>query len=578
MGQFFVVAVMLGASLFATVLALYAWGRRDAPGATAFIWLLGAGGLWAIMSALHVATRDVTWSKLRFISIAGMPVIWTILTLQVTGRAHWISTRRLVALVAIPALTQLMIWTNPYRLMWNRYPFDLNAVAGMADVRFGPWFWVHSLYSYVLFLAGTLVLIWEFFRSSTLYRLQVGVMLLGTILPVGTTIAYTVGWVDPSEIDYTALAFILAGVPIAWSLFRYRMFDVVPVARDTLIDQMDDGMLVLDARDRIVDLNPAMRSILGHPARRILGQPLQVLQPLEEMLGRFEGVTDHQAEVVIVRDGEPCHYDLRISPLRDRQGRLTGRLIVLRDVTRLKQAEDSLRQTNVELEAHVEELDAFAHTVAHDLKTPLSSLLGYSDLLANDTARVSKENERFALQAIARNSEKMATIINELLLLASVRKTEEVELESLDMGGVVDEVRERLSYLIDEHEAHLDLPDAWPVALGRAAWVEEIWANYVSNAIKYGGSPPRVELGVTQGENGHVRFWVQDNGPGLDEEQQAQLFTEFTRLHRVRAEGHGLGLSIVQRIVEKLGGEVGVESEPGAGSRFWFTLPAERVE
>jgi signal transduction histidine kinase len=119
--------------------------------------------------------------------------------------------------------------------------------------------------------------------------------------------------------------------------------------------------------------------------------------------------------------------------------------------------------------------------------------------------------------------------------------------------------------------------------------VEEVWANYISNAIKYGGRPPRVELGADQlppspsvstnpdapsDGAGQVRFWVRDNGDGLTEEEQAQLFVKFSRLDlRQRAEGHGLGLSIVQRIVKKLDGTVGVESRVGAGSTFYFTLP-----
>jgi signal transduction histidine kinase len=116
------------------------------------------------------------------------------------------------------------------------------------------------------------------------------------------------------------------------------------------------------------------------------------------------------------------------------------------------------------------------------------------------------------------------------------------------------------------------MPDAWPVAFGHGPWIEEVWANYLSNAMKYGGKPPRLELGAeTIGDN--VRFWVADNGPGLTPEQQARLFTPFTRLHQVRATGQGLGLSIVRRIMEKLGGRAWVESRPGEGSTFYFTLP-----
>ena len=132
----------------------------------------------------------------------------------------------------------------------------------------------------------------------------------------------------------------------------------------------------------------------------------------------------------------------------------------------------------------------------------------------------------------------------------------------------------RLAHMIEEHQTEIILPGTWPVALGYDPWVEEVWVNYLSNAIKYGGQPPHVELGATAQADGMVRFWVRDNGSGLTPEEQARLFTPFTRLDQVRAKGHGLGLSIVWRIVEKLGGQVGVESEIGRGSVFTFTLPA----
>jgi signal transduction histidine kinase len=241
---------------------------------------------------------------------------------------------------------------------------------------------------------------------------------------------------------------------------------------------------------------------------------------------------------------------------------------------RLQEANAELAQRLVELEARNEELDAFAHTVAHDLKNPLTSLIGYATMLEMRRSDLPEARVDHYLGAIAKNGRRMSNIIDELLLLAGVRK-EQVQLETLDMGAVVSEAQARLADLVDGNGAILRQPDAWPVALGRATWVEEVWANYISNAIKYGGRPPEVELGFSAPAeaNSPVKFWVRDNGPGLRPEEQARLYAPFERLHQVRAEGHGLGLSIVRRIVEKLGGQVGVESAPGEGSLFYFTLP-----
>jgi signal transduction histidine kinase len=244
---------------------------------------------------------------------------------------------------------------------------------------------------------------------------------------------------------------------------------------------------------------------------------------------------------------------------------------------------DALREQAAELRARNQELDAFAHTVAHDLKNPLGNLAGYAYLLQDIHPIIPQEKLSTYLDAIAQSTHQMRNIVDALLLLSSVRKMKAVDVEPLDMGRIAAQARKRLAYLIKEHQAKVLLPEKWPVALGYAPWVEEVWANYLSNAIKYGGQPPRVELGATVQPNGAspstVKFWLRDNGPGLSSEDQARLFTPFTQLHQAQIEGYGLGLSIVQRIVTKLGGQVGVESDgvPGQGSLFWFTLPRAKA-
>jgi len=235
----------------------------------------------------------------------------------------------------------------------------------------------------------------------------------------------------------------------------------------------------------------------------------------------------------------------------------------------------------VERDELIAELDAFAHTVAHDLKNPLSVVIGFAGVMAEDYETMPLEEIEEFSRSIFRTGRKMDNIIEELMLLAGVRKGK-VRIEPLDMANIVAQARQRLTDMIEKHQAEIVVPNTWPVALGYGPWVEEIWVNYLSNGIKYGGQPPRVELGARspsvspnggEAEGGMVRFWVRDNGSGLTPEEQARLFIPFTRLDQVRAKGHGLGLSIVRRIVEKLGGQVGVESEVGRGSTFTFTLP-----
>lgn len=234
--------------------------------------------------------------------------------------------------------------------------------------------------------------------------------------------------------------------------------------------------------------------------------------------------------------------------------------------------EDRVRERTAELQAHNEELGVYDHTVAHDLKNPLTLVIGYATVLEEGYATMSDEELKKYLHTIVQHGHKMRSIIDELLLLSGVRDME-VEVGPLDMASIVIEAQRRLTVMIEKHRAEITLPDAWPVSLGYGPWVEEVWVNYLSNAIKYGGRPPRAELGAAEQADGFVRFWVHDNGPGIPLAEQPRLFSRFSQLGQDRTKGHGLGLSIVRRIVEKLGGHVGVESEIDQGSTFFFSLP-----
>jgi signal transduction histidine kinase len=252
-----------------------------------------------------------------------------------------------------------------------------------------------------------------------------------------------------------------------------------------------------------------------------------------------------------------------------------------RDITDRKRVEAALRESERQLRIYANdlesrnvELDAFAHTVAHDLKAPLATLTGYGELIETAYETLNPQQVQGAAKTMAKISRKMGRIVDELLLMTRL-ESEALVVDPMDMGEIVMEACERLRQELESADAALVLPEAWPVVLGYEPWVEEVWVNYISNAIKYGGRPPRIELGFSYEDSNHVRFWVQDNGEGLSPAEQARLFVPFERLEQIRIQGTGLGLSIARRIIERLSGEVGVESPgvPGEGSRFYFILP-----
>jgi two-component system sensor histidine kinase/response regulator len=231
-------------------------------------------------------------------------------------------------------------------------------------------------------------------------------------------------------------------------------------------------------------------------------------------------------------------------------------------------------RARLEKKALLDELDAFAHTVAHDLKNPIAVISMRAQLLRSLWESADEATLLKHVDELDKNATRLNSIVDELLVLAGVGR-QTVPLKPVEMDAVVQDGLGRVENLVQKTKAKVERPAAWPIALGHGPWIAEIWTNYLSNAMKYGGTPPSVRVGADAiPDRKSVRFWVQDNGPGLSAEQQAQLFKQFSRVSETRASGHGLGLSIVRRITDKLGGSAGVESQPGAGSRFWFELPA----
>lgn len=251
--------------------------------------------------------------------------------------------------------------------------------------------------------------------------------------------------------------------------------------------------------------------------------------------------------------------------------------------TLIRNAFDDLQRSEVQLCEHVatlqarnKELEAYASTVAHDLKEPLAVMILTTNLI-NKIPDMPRDELKQYLAQIKSTAYRMNTIIATMLLFAKVSKSE-APVEQVDMAQIVANVLDRLSVMIKEYEAQIDLPKRWPAANGYAPWLEEVWTNYLSNAIKHGGQPPRVELGASAQTDGTVRFWIRDHGPGIPVDTQARLFLPLSQTDLVcNPSQHGLGLSIVHRIIEKLGGQVGFESEAGKGSLFFFTLQAETL-
>jgi len=242
----------------------------------------------------------------------------------------------------------------------------------------------------------------------------------------------------------------------------------------------------------------------------------------------------------------------------------------------LQQQNAAIEQKNLELQRQTMELDAFAQFVARDLKKPLVRQRGFTNVLHKELADLQQPESLEFLQEIEQSREQMASIVDDMLLLVNAR-TNELIMEAPDMVTIIAEIRHSLNSMTNEYQAQIVVPPSWPVVWGYSPWIQNVWETYIINGLKYGGSPPYLELGATPEENDQIRFWVRDNGLGFTAKQQNHIFVPLVDIAQADdslPEGYGLKLSIARLLIEKCGGKVGLESQVGRGSTFYFTLPA----
>ncbi len=345
---------LLIAAAVSAALALYAWRRHRMSGAAPFALTMLSVAVWSLGYALELASTDLPaalfWNRIQYLGVVTMPAAWLAFVLQHTGRGAWLTRRNLALLAIVPLVTLLLAWTNDvHNLIW-RDPW-LNAGGPFTVMSFtrGLWYWVNVAYAYLLLLPATILLIQALVRGPHLYRQQAVVLLVGALAPWVGNVLYMSELTPFPHLDLTPFAFTISGLAMAWGLFRVRLLDIVPVARDAVVGGMSDSVIVVDTQNRVADLNPAAERVVGHTASEAVGQPMEQL--FSGWPGLVECCLDTlevQTEIAVGEGEAQRTYDLRISPLRDRRARLTGRLVLLRDVTERVRATEGQRQALAE--------------------------------------------------------------------------------------------------------------------------------------------------------------------------------------------------------------------------------------
>ena len=338
----------LAAVIISAVVGVYALRRRALPGAGYFALLALAESVWAagyLLQSFSTNLPDLLfWNSVQFTAVLAGTLGYLGFAFYYTGRMIRFARSAMGGVVVLAVAVAAVIWMDPYsQLLRTQAHIEPSGVLLRLVFQDGPLFFLIPLFSYGFISFGTFLLAANLFSSPRIYRLQVGTVLAGLLIPWGISLVTWTGLLPVALHDITPLSFIPSNLLMFWALFRYHLFEVAPIARALLVERMRDGVIVLDRRHRIIDFNPAAREILGLSETASTGRYIsRVLPSLHTFILHLTETPNARAGLSLDVMGMPSRFETSATPLFDSLGGLTGHLVILRDVTEQKRTEDKL--------------------------------------------------------------------------------------------------------------------------------------------------------------------------------------------------------------------------------------------
>jgi len=521
--------------------------------------------IWSAGNALEIASVDFStklfWANVQYIAYCYSPVTLLALCMEFTGYDQWIKSKRIMWLAVLPTIILALVWTDGWHnLIRYDLQMDYSGAFPVIAKKYGPVFYVHAFYSHCLNILAWILFIRAVFIKNTVYRKQALAILFGLSLIIIPNLLYISGLSPVKRFDITPIFFGPAGFIIIWGIFRFKLFDVVPLARTTVIENMGVGFMVLDLQNRVLDINPAFEKIVDCTASMAAAQPVEkVCQKVPALLKVCEKSISH-SDFSICDNNAPKVYEVLYSPLIDNKRQLIGRLVVTYDITEIKKAEQEYMKQQRKL-AITEERER----LARDMHDNLAQLLGFINFQAQG---IRQELTNNGIEIASYQLDRLVTVSQSAhnQIRKYIHKARYTETEDYDFFAAL-----KRDLLIFEQQSEikvkLDLPaDFIQEKLNPSTHVNilNIVKEALNNISKHAAATS-VNISFSLSEE-HLCVAVHDNGKGFGVQQFQHNDTKF-------------GLGIMRERALEIGAQIKIESTLGQGStvRLWVPYERERI-
>ncbi|HEY5470857.1 MAG TPA: histidine kinase N-terminal 7TM domain-containing protein [Bacteroidales bacterium] len=569
----------IAATLVSFFIAFLALQRKSVKGARELAWLMiaaGIGAFWIILetSAATVAEK-IFWSKLEYFGGVATPVLYLIFVLRFTGKDKFINKKNIFLLFIIPVITLVLTLTNEkHNLVWSGFS-AISEETNLMEYYHGIWFWVGYIgYTYLMLLLATVYLFSFTLRHNKAFSSQGWIVLFGGLLPWIVSFIYLTDNNPVPGLDLAPASIILSGTLAAYAILYSGLLDLVPIARETLVETLPDGILVIDGQNRIQDINEAALKFLGIRNKNIIGLPADssgasVSQLLNAAIDDIpvSQIEIHNSDVVKT-------YSIVKKAIKNQPD---SRLVIINDITARRKVEQEL----IKAKEHAEESDrlksSFLANMSHEIRTPMNGILGFTDLLR--TQDLTGEQQLAYIDIIKKSGERMLDLINDIIDISRIESGQmKVSFSKTNINEQIENIYSFFIPVVKEKGIDFIYSNALPtkdaIIKTDGEKLFAILTKLIKNAIKFTGKGS-IEFGYEK-INNEIEFYVKDTGIGIRPEQKDFIFKRFRQGNESLSrsyEGAGLGLSISKAYVEMLDGKIRVESEFGKGSSFYFTVP-----